>query len=112
MGSGETIKNEWEDVAGTDVYVNTANFASIKETYFEVSMHIPTKNGLMSARLYNVTDKHPVWYSDVWTDQDKSTFLAAKISLDSGNKLYRVQVKTSLEYQSLLDSARIKIITN
>ena len=103
---------DWEDVAGSDVYINTANYQNTKETYFEVSLHIPTKNGVMFARLYNVTDKHPVWYSEVHTDQDVSTFLSSKISLDPGNKQYRIQLKTTLEYQSLLDNARIKIISN
>ncbi len=112
MGTGSTSKADWEDVAGSDVYVNTSNYPNTKETYFEVSMHIPTKNGVMSARLYNVTDKHPVWYSDVSTDQDVSTFVASKITLDSGNKQYRIQLKTSLAYLSLLDSARMKIVSN
>lgn len=112
MGTGSTTKNDWEDVSGSDVFINTANFPNIKEAYFEVSMHIPTKNGIMTARLYNVTDKHPVWYSDVTTQQDVSTFVSSKITLDPGNKQYRIQLKTSLEYQSLLDSARIKILSN
>lgn len=112
MGTGTTTKRDWEDVAGSDVYINTANYPNTKEAYFEVSMHIPTKNGMMSARLYNVTDKHPVWYSDVSTDQDVSTFVSSKISLDTGNKQYRIQLKTSLEYQSVLDTARIKVISN
>jgi cation transport regulator ChaC len=111
MGTGSTTKSDWEDVAGSDVFVDTNNFAGIKTVYFEVSMHIPTKNGTMTARLFNVTDKHPVWYSDASTDQDTSTFVASKITLDPGNKQYRVQLKTSLQYPSLLDSARIKILT-
>jgi len=110
LGSGSTTKSDWEDVAGTDVYVDTANFPNIKQTYFEVSMHIPTKNGTMYARLYNVTDKHPVWNSDVSTIEDTSTFTTAKIMLDPGNKLYRVQMRTTLQYPSLLDNARIKIL--
>jgi len=112
MGVGSTTKSDWEDVAGSDVYINTTNFPNIKEAYFEVSMHIPTKNGTLYARLYDVTDKHPVWYSDVSTDQDVSTFVSSKIALDTGNKLYRIQLKTSLQYESLLDTARIKIISN
>ena len=111
MGTGSTEKSEWEDVAGSDVYVDTANFTNIKTVYFEVSMHIPTKNGIVSARLFNVTDKHPVWYSDVSTAEDVSTFGASQITLDSGNKLYRAQLKTTLQYPSVLDNARIKILT-
>ncbi|MEP7167169.1 MAG: hypothetical protein ABI758_04290 [Candidatus Woesebacteria bacterium] len=110
MGSGSTQKSDWEDVAGTDVYIDTKNFPGIKQSYFEVSMHIPTKNGTMYARLYNVTDKHPIWNSDVLTDLDTSTFTTSKITLDPGNKQYRVQMKTTLQYPSILDSARVKIL--
>lgn len=111
MGTGSTTKSDWEDVAGSDVYVDTNNFTGIKKVYFEASMHIPTKNGTMYARLYNVTDKHPVWYSDVSTDKETSTFVSSTFTLDPGNKQYRVQLKTTLQYQSLLDNARIKILT-
>lgn len=112
MGTGSTQKNDWEDIAGSDVFINSSLFPNISKVYFEVSMHIPTKNGVMYARLYNVTDKHPVWYSDVSTDQDTSTFVTSTFKLDEGNKQYRIQAKTSLEYQSQVDTARIKIISN
>lgn len=111
MGTGSTTKADWEDIPGTDVYINTENYPHIQTVYFEVSLRIPTKNGVVSARLYNVTDKHPVWNSEVSTDQDASTFKASTFTLDPGNKQYRVQMKTTLQYQSLLDSARIKILT-
>lgn len=110
MGGGSSDKSDWTDIAGTDVFIDTANFPHIKTVYFETSMHIPTKNGVVTARLYNVTDKHPVWYSDISTEQDTSTFLSSVITLSPGNKQYRVQLKTSLQYMSLLDSARIKIL--
>jgi hypothetical protein len=111
MGSGSTTKNDWEDIAGSDVFIDTANFPNIKQAYFEVSMRIPTKNGTVYARLYNVTDKHPVWGSDVSATSDTSTFTTAKITLDPGNKQYRIQMKTTLQYQSLVDNARVKILT-
>lgn len=112
LGTGSTTKNEWEDINGAESYINTASYPNIKTVYFEVSMRVPTKNGRVSARLYNVTDKHPVWFSEVSTEQDKSTFVgSAPITLDAGNKLYRVQMKTSLQYESILDFAKIKIIT-
>src|SRR5258708_18257091 len=112
FGSGSTQNDQWEDVPGVVSYIDTGNYTNIQTVYFEVSMSIPTKNGVVSARLYNVTDKHPVWVIDVSTDSDTSKLVAVKIKLDSGNKQYQVQMKTSLRYMSLLDFARVKIITN
>lgn len=111
LGSGSTKNDQWEDIAGVEAFIDTNGYTSIQTVYFEVSMHIPTKNGTVYARLYNVTDKHPVWFSEVSTDSDVSKQVSAQIKLDSGNKQYRVQMKTTLRYPSLLDFARVKIIT-
>ncbi len=111
FGSGSTQNDQWEDISGVEAYIDTASYAQIQTVYFEVSMGIPTKNGVVYARLYNVTDKHPVWFSEVSTDSDTSKLVATQIKLDNGNKQYRVQMKTTLKYPSILDFARVKIIT-
>lgn len=111
LGSGSTTNDVWEDITGAEAYIDTNSYTNIQTVYFETSMHIPTKNGIVYARLYNVTDKHPVWFSEVSTDSDTGKLVTAQIKLDSGNKQYRVQMKTSLKYSSLLDFARVKIIT-
>lgn len=110
LGTGYTEKNEWIDVAGTDTSIDPANYGKIKSTVYEASMRIPVANGTMYARLYNVTDKHPVWFSEVSTSAGTSTTVTSgNITLDAGNKLYRVQIKTSLQYPSYLDFSRIRI---
>lgn len=111
LGSGSTQNDQWEDIAGVEAYIDTNSYAQIQTVYFEVSMGIPTKNGVVYARLYNVTDKHPVWFSEVSTDSQTSKLVATQIKLDPGNKQYRVQMKTTLKYPSILDFARVKIIT-
>lgn len=111
LGSGSTENDQWEDITGAEAYIDTGSYSQIQTAYFEVSMRIPTKNGTVYARLYNVTDKHPVWFSEVSTESDISKFVATQIKLDPGNKQYRVQMKTTLRYTSLLDFARVKIIT-
>ncbi len=112
LGTGKTSNDQWEDIPGTEGYIDTASYPSIQKVYFEVNMYIPTKNGRVSARLYNVTDKHPVWNSEVSSEKEVGSLLAAQINLDQGNKLYRVQMKTTLKYESILSFARVKIITS
>lgn len=110
LGTGYTEKNEWVDVAGTDTTIDPATYGVIKSAIFEASMHIPVANGTMYARLFNVTDKHPVWFSEVATSKGTSTTVTSgNITLDPGSKLYRVQIKTSLQYPSYLDFSRIRI---
>lgn len=110
LGTGSTTNNQWEDVAGAETYLDPASYTGIRHVYFEASLRIPVANGTVYARLYNVTDNHPVWYSEVSTSKGTSTRMVSEnITLDKGNKLYRVQMKTSLQYPSYLDFARIKI---
>lgn len=112
FGDGETKSSEYEDIAGLEAYIDSTKYGKIKTVTFEASLRIPTANGRVYAQLYNVTDKHPVWFSEISAEGNKSQLvISSPITLDLGNKLYRVQMRTTLEYQSLLESARVHIIT-
>lgn len=111
FGSGKTNSQDWEDIPGLNAYIDANNYKNIKSVKFEASLRIPTANGTVYARLYNETDKHPVWNSEVSSEGPTATLKqSGNINLDSGNKLYKVQMKTSMKFESLLDSARVKII--
>ncbi|MBI4089238.1 MAG: hypothetical protein HY424_00865 [Candidatus Levybacteria bacterium] len=113
FGSGTNSSDDWEDVAGLKASINSANYPSIKSAVFEASVNIPTGNQVAYVRLFNETDKHPVWNSDVSVEGGTAQLLISKpITLDSGTKTYKVQMKTSLKYQAVLAQARIHIITN
>jgi len=74
-------------------------------------MRIPTANGRVYAKLYNVTDKHDVWYSEVWVEGSTSYRAeTTSINLSSGRKLYRVMMKSQMSNEVVLDLARLKIV--
>ncbi len=113
FGSGSNSSDDWQDIAGLRATLDLANYGNIKTVTFEATIRIPTGNEVAYARLYNVTDKHPVWFSDVSLDGGTPQLLISKpITLDSGNKTYQVQMKTSLKFQAFLDQSRLHIITN
>ncbi len=113
LGTGTTSKSEWEDITASDTTLDPSNYGSIKEARFIASLKNTTQNGQVEAQLYNVTDKHPVWNSQVIMNGPVTqTITSPVITLDSGNKLYRVQLKSTLGYQVSLDNAKIKIISN
>lgn len=110
LGSGSGSTEDWTDVSGVEAYIDSTKYGRIKEVIFEASVNIPTGNQVVYIRLYNITDKHPVWFSEVSHEGGGSILLISKpITLDSGSKLYRVQMKTSLKYLANLSSARVKI---
>lgn len=113
FGTGSNSTDDWQDIGGLRATLNPANYGSIKSVVFEASVRIPTGNEIAYVRLYNVTDKHPVWFSDVSLDGGTAQLLISKpITLDLGNKTYQVQMKTSLKYPAFLDQSRLHIITN
>jgi hypothetical protein len=111
LGSGTNSSDDWEDVAGLKASIDSANYLSIKSVVFEASISVPGGDQTTYTRLFNETDKHPVWFSDVSLEGRIPQLLISKpITLDSGNKTYKVQMKTSLKYQATLSQARIHII--
>ncbi len=110
FGSGESSAGDWTNVTGLQTYIDSSQYPSMKHVVFEASVHIPTGNEWASVRLFNVTDQHPVWFSDVTLSGGNPLLLiSSPITLDSGNKLYQVQMKTQLQYPAILDQSRIHI---
>ncbi|MBI5122836.1 hypothetical protein HZA75_03170 [Candidatus Roizmanbacteria bacterium] len=114
FGSGSTSSTDWQNVSGLQAYVDTGNYNSIKTVTFEASVHVPTGNETVNIRLFNVTDGHPVWYSDVFFNggTNSQLLISQPITLDPGNKLYQVQMKAQLTFPAILDQARLHILTN
>ncbi len=111
LGSGDTQNNAWEDITTTDTLIDTANYDGIKEVYFIATLKNPTQNGRVEAQLYNVTDKHVVYGSTLTLDGPLSqTLTSSKITLDTGGKLYRVQLRSGLSAPSSVDTAKIRIL--
>lgn len=112
LGSGTNASDDWTDVSGASAYVDTAAYGKMKKVTFEATISQPVSSQQVWVRLYNATDKHPVWYSEVSTDNSGPLLLTSSpLSLDSGNKLYQVQMKTQLRGVTNLTQSRIHIIT-
>lgn len=113
FGAGSGSSSDWQDVAGLQAYIDSTSYVNIKSVVFEASLHVPTGNQTASVRLYNATDGHPVWNSEInFNGNTSSVFLNSQgVSLDLGNKLYKVQMKTQLQFTAVLDQSRLHIIT-
>lgn len=110
IGSGSSKSHQWDALEGVEVNIDTNKYPKILEAYFQVSLRIPTANGEVFSKLYNETEKHDVWFSEITSQGSEAKLKEAKINLSSGPNSYRVYLKSSLEAEALLDQARIKII--
>ena len=108
FGSGSNQTSDWADVSGLQATIDFGSYGNIKDARFEVSVNIPTANQTASVRLFNVTDKHPVWQSEVTTTNSVYT-VSQPIIYDKGVKTYQVQMKTQLQFLANLNLARIHI---
>ncbi len=112
FGSGSNSTGDWTDLPGVQASIDSTQYGRIKSAVFEATVQIPTGNETASVRLFNSTDKHPVWFSDISVDGGTTKMVTSKpITLDSGNKTYQVQMKTSLQFQANLIQARLHITT-
>ncbi len=112
LGTGTNVTDDWTDVSGASAYIDTSAYNKIKEVRFEATVVTPAGSQRIWVRLYNATDKHPVWYSDVTTDASGPQLLTSpNITLDKGNKLYQVQMKSQLKVLTNLNQSRIHITT-
>lgn len=112
LGSGTNTTSDWTDVVGASASIDTASYGKIKQATFEATVTVPAGSQTVWVRLFNATDKHPVWSSEVTTESSGPILLTSKpITLDSGNKLYQVQMKTQLKALTNLVQSRVRITT-
>lgn len=112
LGSGTNSTDDWTDVAGASAYIDTTAYGKMKKVTFEATVSQPVSSQKVWVRLYNATDKHPVWYSEMSTDNAGPLLLTSSpMSLDTGNKLYQVQMKTQLKGVTNLTQSRVHITT-
>ncbi|SRR5258708_38670439 len=113
FGSGSSTAPDWKDVPGLQSYINSNNYGKIKNVVFEVSVHVPTANETANVRLFDITDQHPVWFSEVFFTggSNAQLLISQPITLELGNKLYQVQIKTQLQYEAIIDQSRLHITT-
>ena len=112
FGSGTTTAKEWQDIQGATAIINTAYYQYRSRVLFEATVHNPNGNQTAWVRLYNVTQKHPVWFTELSVSGGTPSLLTSPIiTLDEGNNSYQVQMKTQLGDTTNLLQARVRIIS-
>lgn len=112
LGTGTNKSDDWLDVEGAQSYIDSTQYRKIKKVTFEATLEIPNGAQISYVRLYNVTDKHPVWFSEMNMDgSGPQLLISAPISLDPGQKLYKVQMKSQLKGLINLVQSRVHILT-
>lgn len=110
FGSGSTRSTEWSDLAGIEAYLAPSNYGEITGVYFEASLRIPTGTGKIYARLKNVTDGLGLFESEINHEGSTGKLISSgPIPIPQKTVLYRVQLKSSLGSEVVLDGGRLKV---
>jgi hypothetical protein len=109
LGSGTSQASDWQDIPGAQATVDLSQYRTIKQIVFEASVVVPNAEQIVYLRLYNVTDKHPVWYSDLTLSNASTYSVSQPMTIDPGVKTYQVQIKTQLNAPATLTQARIHV---
>lgn len=110
LGTGSTNSTTWIDLPGVEAYIAPSNYGTITEMYLEVAVRVPTGSGQVFARLKNVTDNNSLFESEVSYEGTAGKLISSgKIPVPTQTKLYRMQLRSSLGSEVVLDNARIKL---
>jgi hypothetical protein len=108
LGTGTTKNSDYEDIlALRHILIRAIR----RQTGSRRVILRNQRDGRIYAKLYNVTDKHDVWFSG-YSPKGRTGGKGSDHAFDRGNKLYRVMMKSTMKHDAWLDNARIKIITN
>jgi hypothetical protein len=110
-GSSSTSSTSWADIPGTDFYFDLSDYPTATGVRWEISLRSYLAGNKVYARLYDVTNKRAVDYSELWSDSGTSELKRSPdLSIWRYNNLYRVQGKSSAGCDAYLDSPRLRIL--
>ncbi|MCH7951219.1 hypothetical protein IH980_00580 [Patescibacteria group bacterium] len=103
-----TEKYSWKDT-GLEAILDLSNYPRVSKVTFEATLAVP--EGQVEARLYNVSDSYALFGSTLMGEGlQPKLHRSGNVALPSGNKTYRVQMRTSLNVTANMDNARIRIL--
>ena len=113
LGTSVVNSTSWQTVSGLQASIDGSAYGSIQTATFEISVSIPTGNETANFLLYNSTQNHPVWNSNVTFSGGTTPqlLISSPITLDPGSNLYVVQAQTQLTFPAYITQARVRIIT-
>jgi hypothetical protein len=108
---GSTVETIWTDIPGSDFYFDLADYLAVKAVRFEIRLLALHGSAKVYARLYDVTNKRAVDFSELSTQS--STFLrldSGELRIWRGDNRYTVQLRSENGTEVQLKEAKLKII--
>lgn len=108
--SGTTTSSDWTSITSSEMSFNPNDFSGITSINFGATIKTSSSGGRAYVRIYNQTDNSVVSTSETSTDATVYTgALSGKFNLPSGRKTYYLQIKSTDNYQALVQDAWISV---
>lgn len=99
----------WADT-GMQAYIDPANYPGAN-FYLEASGKIPTANGQVKLRLNQANENAFIYSSEIIFEGNQAKIISSNpLTLWTGNKLYKVEIYSSMDFDAIIDFARIKVV--
>lgn len=109
LGSGSVAAgSDWTNMESAQATFDAGKYGNISQAYFEAFVRI--ENGTVQARLLDSTTPAIFFASQLSSTSKTSQLISRAITLPSGTRTYKVQMKSDL-FTGILDQARIRIVT-
>lgn len=107
---GQAGDKGWFALNQYQISIDPGQYSGYTSMQLEVNYRLLQKSGTAHARLYNATDNTAISTSEVTTTSDEfSLVTSGGFTLTSGNKIYKLQIKSIEGVEIQLESARIKV---
>ena len=111
LGSGTTQSDSWVDIPESEVTINGSRYSGLEQAHLEAYLVVTNGIGRAYMKLYNVSAKHDVWFSEISTESDIPVKVSLPITLDKGAQSYRLMAKSTIRSRMNIHNARIRILT-
>lgn len=111
LGTATTQLANYQSVPGLEAQIDSTKYPNIATATFEATVTNPNASQQVWLQLFDATNNHPVWYSQVtYQGGGSSTLISSPITLSQGNVTYQVQAQTQLQAPAQITNARVHLI--
>ncbi len=110
MGSGASTETTWHSLTSTTQIINSNNYPGSIVAKLYATVLIPNGNMFSDMRLYNETDKYPIFGSTIRFDGGGEQFLSTnRFALPVGEKKYSIQIKNQIQADTKITNSTLLI---
>lgn len=111
LSEGTTVSTAWTDIDPSVFYFDLSHYPDVKEVKFETHLMALHGSAKVYARLYDVSNKRGVDFSELETQSSSFARLeSGGLAIWRGNNQYTIQLRSANGTEARLRDSRLKII--